>query len=263
MKYFNIKKNAPLFLVLFLFSCASKKDLVYYQNADSLEPQGELTSYEVKIQPDDLLSIIVSAEDPEIAIPFNLHTVNVARPNRPDLASGEETMQLYLVDTDGNINFPILGKLHVGGLTRTQILMLFNAKLSTYIKNPIVNFRITNFKVSVQGEVTAPGTYNVSSERLTLIEALSMARDLTIYGKRDNILIIREIDGKKIYARVDITRADFINSPYYYLAQNDVVYVEPNKNKINGAAVGPNTGVLISITSLIITLVTLIVTTAK
>jgi polysaccharide export outer membrane protein len=264
MKYFHsLKKSVPFFFILLFFSCASKKDIVYYQNVDSLEPQGAYSSYEVKIQPDDLLSIIVSAEDPEIAIPFNLHTVSIASPNRSSSANGEQTMQLYLVDADGNIEFPVLGKLHVGGLTRTQILSLFYSKLGVYIKNPIVNFRIANFKFSVQGEVTAPGTYNVNSERITLIEALSMARDLTIYGKRDNILIIREVNGDKIYTRIDITQADFINSPYYYLAQNDVIYVEPNKNKVNGSAVGSNTGVLISITSLLITLITFIVTTSK
>jgi polysaccharide export outer membrane protein len=111
--------------------------------------------------------------------------------------------------------------------------------------------------------VTNPGTFSINSDRVTLIEAISMARDLTIYGKRDNILIIREVNGVKSYNRVDITKADFINSPFYYLAQNDVVYVEPNKVRINGAAVGANTGVIISITSLVITLITLIVTTSK
>ena len=120
-----------------------------------------------------------------------------------------------------------------------------------------------NFKYSVQGEVTAPGTYSVASERITLIEALSKAGDLTIYGKRNSILIIREIDGVKSYNRVDITTAGFINSPFYYLVQNDVVYVEPNKSRINAAAVGPNTGVIISVSSLLITLITLIITSSK
>jgi polysaccharide export outer membrane protein len=167
------------------------------------------------------------------------------------------------VSADGFIDFPVLGKLKLAGLTRSEVLQLFQDKISKYIKNPIINLRIMNFKVSVQGEVTSPGTYNVTSERITLIEALTLAKDLTIYGKRDNILIIREIDGVKSYNRVDITKADFINSPFYYLAQNDVVYVEPNKVRINGAAVGANTGVIISITSLVITLITLIVTTTK
>ena len=117
--------------------------------------------------------------------------------------------------------------------------------------------------MSVQGEVGLPGTYPISSERITLIEALTMAKDLTVYGKRDNILIIREIDGVKSYNRVDITKAGFMNSPFYYLAQNDVVYVEPNQNKINGSAVGPSTSIIFSITSILITLVTLIITSSK
>lgn len=264
MKYFYlIKKSIPFFFALVLFSCASKKDIVYYQNIDSLTAQQKSNSYEIKIQPDDLLSIIVSAEDPEIAAPFNLKSVSLQSSKKLDMVNGQTTMQLYLVDANGNIDFPVLGKLKVSGLTRTEVLNMFHDKIATYIKNPIINIRIANFKVSIQGEVTLPGTYDVASERITLIEALAMAKDLTIYGKRDNILIIREIDGVKSFNRVDITKADFINSPFYYLTQNDVVYVEPNKNRINGAAVGPNTGVIISITSIIITLITLIITTTK
>jgi polysaccharide export outer membrane protein len=250
------------FLALFLFSCASRKDIVYYQDLDGSSSNIKSNSYEIKIQPDDLLMIIVSAEDPEIALPFNLTTNFVVNTSRPDLV-GQQSSQLYLVDSNGFIEFPVLGKLKVGGLSRSEVLKLLKEKISVYIKNPIINLRIMNFKVSVQGEVSLPGTYNISSERITLIEALTMAKDLTIYGKRNNILVIREIDGVKSYNRVDITKSDFINSPFYYLAQNDVVYVEPNKNKINGAAIGPNTGVIISISSLLITLITLLITTTK
>jgi polysaccharide export outer membrane protein len=260
---FLFKKILLLFLVFLFFSCASRKDIVYYQDIDTLTPKEKSNSYEIKIQPDDLLMIIVSAEDPEIALPFNLSTISVPSATNSALGTGQQTNQLYLVDSNGSIEFPVLGRLKVSGLSRSEVLQLLNGKIAAYIKKPIINLRIMNFKVSVQGEVTVPGTYTVPSERLTLIEALSMAKDLTIYGKRDNILIIREIDGVKSYNRVDITKADFMNSPFYYLAQNDVVYVEPNKNKINGAAVGPNTGVIISITSLVITLITLIITTTK
>jgi polysaccharide export outer membrane protein len=259
---FLFKRSLLLFLPLFLFSCATRKDIVYYQDIDSTSFKEKNNSYEIKIQPDDLLMIIVSAEDPEIAAPFNLKTYSTVNPNKQDVA-GAQTTQLYLVDANGFIDFPILGRLKVSGMARSQLVQLFQDKISVYIKNPIVNLRIMNFKISVQGEVALPGSYTISSERVTLIEALSMAKDLTIYGKRDNILIIREIDGVKNYNRVDITKADFMNSPFYYLAQNDVVYVEPNKNKVNGSAVGPNTGVIISITSLLITLITLIVTTSK
>jgi polysaccharide export outer membrane protein len=264
MKYFSLlQKSISFFLVLFLFSCASKKDLVYYQDIDAIAAAGKSTSYEIKIQPDDLLMIIVSAEDPEIAAPFNLKSISIQSPGKLDAVTGQQTMQLYLTDANGFIEFPVLGKLKVSGMSRSEVLQMLQQKIGVYIKNPIINLRVMNFKVSVQGEVNLPGTYPVASDRITLIEALTMAKDLTIYGKRNNILVIREIDGVKSYNRVDITKSDFIHSPFYYLAQNDVVYVEPNKNKINGAAIGPNTGVIISISSLLITLITLLITTTK
>ncbi|WP_235889606.1 polysaccharide biosynthesis/export family protein [Flavobacterium restrictum] len=248
-----------LFLALAFFSCASRKDIVYYQNIDGTASKEKTNSYEVTIQPDDLLMIIVSTEDPEIAIPFNLKTVSVVSPGKQDLVRGAESNQLYLVDSAGFIDFPVIGKLKIGGMTRTEVLQMLQDRITVYIKNPVINLRIMNFKVSVQGEVVFPGTYPVNSERITLIEALAMAKDLTIYGVRKNILIIREVNGIKSYNRVDITKADFINSPYYYLTQNDVIYVEPNKNRINGAAIGTNAGIIISVTSLLITLITLIV----
>lgn len=252
-----------MFLITIFFSCASKKDLVYYQNIDGMDQKERVNSYEVTIQPDDLLMIIVSAEDPEIAAPFNLTSVAVANSANPNALTGAQTMQSYLVDQKGFIQFPVLGKLKVSGLTRSEVLKMLETKIATYIKSPIINLRITNFKISLQGEVNVPGTYNVSSERITLIEALSMAKDLTIYGNRHNVLIIREVDGVKSYNRIDLTKADFINSPFYYLAQNDVIYVEPNDTRVNASAVGPNTGVLISITSLLITLATLIITSSN
>ncbi len=258
-----MKKAIPFLAVLLLFSCKSREEVVYYQNIDGLAHAEKSNSYEIKIQPDDLLLIIVSADDPEIAIPFNLSTISVPSVYGLNASRGMESMQSYLVDAEGSIDFPVLGKLMIGGMSRSEVMRLLETKISKYIKNPIINLRIINFKVSVQGEVTNPGTFNISSDRVTLIEAITMAKDLTIYGKRDNILIIREVNGVKSYNRVDITKADFINSPFYYLAQNDVVYVEPNKVRINGAAVGANTGVIISITSLVITLITLIVTTTN
>lgn len=256
-----MKKIIPCIIVLMLFSCTPKKEIIYFQNIDSL-PSQKSNSYEIKIQPDDLLLIIVSAADVESAIPFNLTAVSSASIARQD-AIGQQAPQLYLVDTNGCIDFPVLGNLKVGGLSRSEMMKLLKDKIGTYIKNPTINFRIMNFKVTVQGEVTAPGTYSFTSERITLIEALSMAHDLTVYGKRNNILIIREIEGVKTYNRVDITKADFMNSAFYYLAQNDVVYVEPNQNKINGAAIGSNTGVIISVSSLTITVIALLISIFK
>jgi polysaccharide export outer membrane protein len=219
-------------------------------------------SYEVKIQKDDLLMIVVSADSPEIAAPFNLKAINVVAASNQELV-GRESSQLYLVDSNGCVEFPVLGKLKFSGLTRTEVVELLKTKISSYIKNPIVNLRIMNFKVTVQGEVVNPGTFTINSERITLPEALSMAKDLTIYGTRNNILIIREVDGVKTFNRVDITKADFISSPFYYLSQNDVVYVEPNKSKINASKIGPDTSAVISAASILATLITLIYSITK
>jgi polysaccharide export outer membrane protein len=254
----SIKTICLISCVFLLFSCGSRKDIVYYQNIDSMVTQQNTNSYEVKIQPDDLLMIIVSAEDPEIAVPFNLATIAIANQSKLEIAGGQQIIQSYLVDRNGMIDFPVLGKLQVGGLTRSEVLKLIKDKIKVYIKNPIINLRITNFKISLQGEVNLPGTYTISSERVTLIEALSMAKDLTIYGKRDNVLVIREVNGEKSYNRVDITKSDFINSPFYYLAQNDVIYVEPNKTKVNASVVGPNTAIIISAISILVSLSVLI-----
>jgi polysaccharide export outer membrane protein len=261
--FLSLKKTIPFLLVFLIFSCKSREEVVYYQNIDALATTEKSNSYEIKIQPDDLLMIIVSADDPETAIPFNLSTISIPSAGSVNASQGQLTMQSYLVDASGTIDFPVIGKLNVSGLSRTEVMQLLEGKISKYIKNPMINLRLMNFKVSVQGEVTNPGTYPVSSERITLIEAISMAKDLTIYGKRDNILVIREVNGVKSYNRIDITKAEFIHSPFYYLAQNDVVYVEPNKTRINGGAVGANTGVIISITSLLITVITLIVTASN
>lgn len=256
-----MKKLILFILPLLIVACGSRKDVVYYQDIDTLSISQKLNTYEIKIQPDDLLNITVSAEDPEIAAPFNLNAPSVVSGGK-QVATSQATSQ-YLVDANGNINFPILGSLKISGMTRSQVLKMFQDKIAVFIKNPIVNLRISNFKVSLQGEVNSPGSYPIASDRVTLIEALAMAGDLTIYGKRDNILIIREIDGVKSYNRVNISKADFLNSPFYYLAQNDVVYVEPNKSRVNAAAVSPSTGVIVSITSVLVTIATLIITIAK
>lgn len=267
MKYLLLlKKTIPLFVVLFVFSCKPRKELVYYQNIDGLSASENISHYEIKIQPDDLMTIVVAANDRESAFPFNLSSAGVPTLLNGNVSNGlmfggQEMMQSYLVDPDGMIDFPILGKLKVGGLSRSALTQMLETKIAKYIQNPIITIRLMNFKISMQGEVTQPGTYPINTDRITLIEAITMARDLTIYGKRNNILIIRETNGVKSYNRVDITKADFINSPFYYLAQNDVVYVEPNQARINGAAVGANTGVIISVSSLLITVITLIITT--
>ena len=239
-----------LFSLVVLLSCASKKKVVYLQDIDQTKSYDSSTLYEPKLQPDDLLSIIVSAENPELTVPFNLPQIQ----GNYEINNNQNGIKTYLVDNFGFIEFPVIGKLKLGGLTRTEATAKLVVAVGEYIKNPIMNLRILNFKVSIWGEVLKPSSFTLSSERITLLEAISMAGDLTIYGKRNNILIIREAEGKKTYNRVDITKSDFLNSPFYYLAQNDIVVVEPNKTRVNASVVGPNVTATISAISVLVTL---------
>lgn len=246
-----------LFTIVIFASCASKTDVIYYQNIDQvLASSQEENSYSTHLQPDDLLMIIVSAEDMEAALPFNLTNTMLTNPNNP-AGTGSASQQLYLIDSQGNIEFPILGTIKLAGLTRSNAIAYLKAQISQYINSPIINLRIMNYKVTLQGEVNKPGVYNINSERITLPEAIALSGDMTIYGKRNNILIIREINGVKTPVNIDMTQADFIMSPYYYLQQNDIVYVQPNKTRINSTVVGPNITVGISALSLIVTIIAL------
>lgn len=251
--YKNTIKLTLLFLsTLFFTNCSQKKNIVYFQNIDAISNLSQ-NKFEPTIQADDLLMIVVSSPDYEAAMPFNLETTMVPTViGQAGLAQRQQ--QLYLVNKEGMIDFPVLGQLKLGGKTRDEITTMMKDKLNKYLKTPIVNIRIMNYKVTVQGEVTRPGSYTINSERITLPEALSLAGDLTIYGKRNNVLIIREIDGKKSINRVDLTKADFINSPFYYLSQNDYVYVEPNGAKSNSSTFNQNIPVWISLSSVLISL---------
>ncbi|MEL1240124.1 polysaccharide biosynthesis/export family protein [Flavobacterium flavipallidum] len=259
MKYFCLSKSAIFFFLMFLFfSCTPKKNLLYYQNIDTMA-SAKLNSYEVRIQPDDLLQINISAEDPKVTAPFNLNPTNVVGEGAQGQVGGNKSViNDYLVDAEGFINFPELGKLKLGGLTRSEVLDLLNKKIGAYIKNPIITIRIQNFKVAIHGEVNSPGLFNSKTDRLTLVEALTQAGDLKLTANRKNILVIREIDGVKSYFRVDVTKSDFINSPYYYLAQNDVIYVEPKNRTLS-----PDVTLVTTISSLLLTAVSFILVLTK
>lgn len=231
----------------FVFSCGSKKKIVYLQGIESAQNYDAATNYEEIIQPDDVLSIIVSTDNPEVAAPFNLPLI---QSNETDYRG----IKTYLVDATGYIDYPVLGKIKLGGMTRSAANNKMVAAISEYIRNPIVNLKIANYKISAIGEVSRPGSYNIVGERVTILEAIALAGDLTIYGKRENVLLIREKEGKKTYTRVDLTSANLLNSPYYYLAQNDVIFVEPNRTKINSSVIGPDVYVLFSSLSLLATI---------
>lgn len=243
-----------LLAVVIATSCASRKEIAYMQDAGSGK-ESPIQNYEPTLKPDDMLSIIVSAETPEVTIPFNLPAIQ----GNYQVDNNQNGIKTYLIDNFGNIDFPVLGKVQIGGLTRTEAVNKLTKAVSEYITNPSINLRILNYKVSVLGEVSKPGSFTVPSERITLLEALSNAGDLTIYGRRDNILVIREAEGKKSFNRINITKSEFVNSPYYYLSQNDVVVVEPNNTRVKSSSVGPNTTLYISVASILVTIATIII----
>jgi len=241
-------------LVILLQSCASRKNVAYLQDVNNNSNSQTESSYEPVLKNDDLLSIIVSANDPEITYMFNIPQIQ----GNYKVDESQSSIRTYLIDSYGQIEFPVLGKISLAGLTRSEAIKELTQKVKPYITNPTINLRILNYKVSVIGEVIKPGSYNFSSERVTLLEALAIAGDLTIYGKRNNILIIREKNNEKTYNRVDITNSSFVNSEFYYLTQNDVIVVEPNKTRINSSSFGPNVLGIISAASIIISILILL-----
>ena len=241
-----------------LFSCATKDDVVYFNGMSSADNSIGLDSYSPTYHIDDELVIIVNALDPEAARPFNKSSVSVTLNNQD--ATGRERIQTYRIDPEGNVNFPVLGKIKLAGLNRAQSTKMLQDKLSDYIKNPIVDIETVNYRITVLGEVNRPGTFTATNERITLIEAISLAGDLTIYGERENVLVIQDYDGKKTYTRVNLKSNDLFSSPVYYLSQNDVVYVEPNKTKAKNSSIGAQTGVLLSAFGLLISVAALTVT---
>lgn len=216
-----------------LFSCSAPKDVVYFQGVDSLTPE-QLTemsqTYSTKITYDDLLSITVAAWDPASVTPFNPPTFAYAAEGEEPVVSSP-TMYTYLVDKEGDIDFPILGKIKVVGLTRQDLSEKMQQMISKYVENPLVKVQILNFKVTTMGEINRPGSYTIKNDRVTILDIIGMAGDLPLTANRKNILVIRESNGQKEIHRLDITDPAIFASPCFYLKQNDVVYVEPIKTK--------------------------------
>ena len=268
MRRLNNRHLWLMLLPFLLVACQSYKKVPYFQDVDVVnqaEQQEKL--YDARIMPKDLLTIVVSCTNPELAIPFNLTVASNAgmAASNSSYVTTQPTLQAYLVDNEGNINFPVLGELKLGGLTKREAERLIIDKLKPYMKEmPIVTVRMVNYKISVIGEGTRPGTFTISNEKVNLLEALAMAGDMTVYGLRDNVKLIREdANGKQQIVTLDLNNAETILSPYYWLQQNDIVYVTPNKAKARNSDVGNSTSLWFSATSILVSIVSLLVNILK
>lgn len=263
MKY--LKLTLACAAVVFT-ACSSPRKVLYFQDVEPLSAQEIAQKYEVIIHRDDQLAIMVNCKDPELAMPFNMPMVTY-QAGTNGTAYGQQRLLGYLVDANGNIDFPILGRIHVEGLTRLELTDLLRKRLvdEDLIKDPIVTVQFLNFKISVMGEVVRPGSFNITGDRITLLEALSMAGDLSIYGKRDRVAVIREKDGVRTIRFHDLRSSDLFLSPDYYLQQNDIVYVEPNKARVGQSEINQNNsvGTWLSAVSVLASVISLVVTVTK
>ncbi|TDL99947.1 MAG: sugar transporter [Flavobacteriaceae bacterium] len=244
-----------LLMNLLISSCTSSKKVVYFQDIEEEVSAIQKSANNPQIQSGDLLTISVSNINPETARPFNSIVTN---PSSNQNGVGTLTNSPYKVDELGYINFPVLGRLYIKGMTKSQLTSELVQKLQPYLKTPIVNINIVNYKITILGEVNKPGTYDVEDEKISILEAIGLAGDLTIQGKRDGIMLIREENGQRITQRIDLTSSDVISSEYYYLKQNDVLYVEPNEVRAQNAKYGPFVAVAISVSSIVITLISIL-----
>lgn len=241
-------------LSLFSVSCSSSKDnLTYFQNNDSFAVNQGLgnNNYAIRIVPDDELKIVVTSQVPEATAPYNLPMANYATATALS-SSATPAIQTYVVDKKGCIVMPIIGKIDVAGKTIDEVAEEIKRLVEKDVKDPYVTVRFCGFRVNVLGEVNSPGAKISSKERYSILDAIADAGDLNVYGKRDNILLIREVDGVKKQVRLSLNDAKLLESPYFYLQQNDIVYVEPNKIRIDNSKYNQNNAFKMSVVSTIV-----------
>ncbi len=252
----NQQSLTIILLCLFFFSCKTQKKTIYFQ--DSAQIQGaNNANFEPKIKISDLLSITVLGIEPDAVRPFNIPNLGSAAVG--GYTQGAPSSPGYVVDTEGNIDFPVIGKIKVAGLNRSEVILLIKSKLELYIQNPTVLLKIVNYKITVIGDVKNPGTFTIPNERVTIFEAIGIAGDLLITGKRNNVKVIRDTDGVKKEFIIDLTSAKVFDSPVYYLQQNDLIYVEPNRSKVNSSLINSsNVGLILSGISVLLTIFVLV-----
>jgi len=251
-----------LLTVALLFGCKTKEQMVYFQGTNETPLVGQ-PNYTPVFKPDDFLSVVVTSSNPESAIPFNYpkELITQAGGGNAGYHMGRPVPAGFLVDADGYVTLPIIGKIYVSGKSRSQVVAELLAVYQQYLKDPVVQIQIQNFKITVLGDVSQPGTFQIPNERITILEAIGLAGDLNMTGNRKNILVLRDRNGEKSEYRLDITSNEILASPVYYLEQNDVVYIEPNAAaRSQGTFWRTNSPLIISTTSTLVTMIVLIVT---
>ena len=248
-------------LLSLLTSCVTTKKTIYFENKDEINTALSKTLYDAKIMPKDILKIQVFSMTPGIVEPFNLLKSTQASSTMNSSSTNQgATVYDYLVDNEGNVDMPIIGTVHLGGLTKNEAEQLIKSKIVPYLsetEKPIVHVRIANYKYAVLGGVNKPGVFTTQNEKVSILEAIAQAGDLTTFARRDHIFLVREnAEGQKDYHQLDINDANIISSPYYYLQQNDVIYVEQQK-------IAANTSILLTITSALTSVATLILALTK
>ncbi|QDP85831.1 polysaccharide export protein [Chryseobacterium sp. SNU WT5] len=257
-----------LTLSLVLFSCKTTdkaSDLGYMQDIEQIATQTAINTSNTTLKEGDQLVIVITAKDMDVVKPFNQNyssgeITNLSLPSSNTPAQGQSSVAgpTYIVDTNGQIDFPTLGKLQVAGKNLVEFQDDLRRKLTYYIKDPSVNVKITNFKITVLGEVAKPGQYIIADGQATMLTALGLAGDLTMYGKRDDVLIVRNEGGQITKQRVNMLKADFINSEFFNLKQGDVIYVSPNQTKEKTARLDPNMPIYISVAGIVVTILALV-----
>lgn len=255
--------------IVMLASCATVKDIAYFQDKAIDNPEQIDKHGGIVIQPKDMISIVVSSRNPELATMFNLPVVSYQAGSEIVTSGGQQRLLGYVVDNDGFIDFPVLGRMQVAGMTRWELSETIRNTLleEGYLNDAVVTVEFMNFKVSVLGEVNKPGTYTIEGDKVTVLQALSLAGDLTIFGKRNNVTVIREMDGERVFYNIDLCSVDMFKSPAYNLLQNDIVYVEPSEIKARQSTLDDKglrmTSIMISSGSLLVSVATLLATLIK
>lgn len=252
------KFTVALGIIIAFASCTSYKEVPYFQNIDQVTPTEVQALYDARIMPKDILTVTVNTTDPMVSAPFNL-TTQTQNTSKYSITS-QPTLQQYLVNNNGEIDFPVLGILKVGGLTKNEAEGMIREKLKPYIKEtPVVTVRMVDFKISVIGEVNHPGQFIITKEKVNILEALALAGDMTVYGIRNDVILVREdAEGKRQFQHLNLNDANIIQSPYYQLQQNDILYVKPNKTKAKNSDIGSSTTLWFSATSILISLTSLL-----